>query len=344
MANQMIEELDTLLDQATKADPLFVATSFWQTGGRALEEKIRQGSFSTFKDWSESLLYFYQSYGQGYDMELADELWAVVEKSGLRSATRPWLNQQLLGAAQAQHDLDVAIARWNQTNWPFDFKHFGESDFGAGRSRTYALFGADGPRYSRTYLSYLKILSEVSQFIKKPPKKILEIGGGYGSLGEIILSRDPSSTYVDVDIPPTALIAAEYLCNVFGQEFVGRSWQEGSETYRDQAAKIFASWDIEKISGDFDLFLNCYSFQEMEPCVVENYIAFICNIRPSLIVSLNSRLGKPMKSEATPEEAGVIEQVISPFIEEQFRSRGYRLLSRQGRPLAPPQAELIVMA
>jgi hypothetical protein len=45
---------------------------------------------------------------------------------------------------------------------------------------------------------------------------VLELGGGYGGLGELLLKADARIVYVDVDIPPVAAVATFYLEKVFG--------------------------------------------------------------------------------------------------------------------------------
>ncbi len=72
-------------------------------------------------------------------------------------------------------------------------------------------------------LNYLKGLA----FLKKTVgtssiRRVLEIGGGYGTLGEIFLKSDyDNSVYIDVDIPPAAYVATRYLQKVFGET---QSW------------------------------------------------------------------------------------------------------------------------
>lgn len=335
-------DLDILLTQESRAPDVFKPTSFWRPGVKMLINDIKNGDFTKFKEWRSSLSYFYPSYGQGYTIKDVDKIWDTVCALQLRTASRPWLNQQLLGAAQAHRDLDVAMARWNQARWPFDFEQSGESNFG-GASRTYALFGVDKPRYSKAVLHYMMALSELSNHVDAPPRHFLELGAGYGSLGEIVLTRDTDATFTDVDIPPTLLIAANYIAELIGEAQIRRGWLETNANSRARA-EFVPPWNFPKLEKKFDVFVNTYSFHEMEPHVVENYINIIARIRPKFVVSLNSHAGKARNPAEDASEFAVAQQVASPFIEEKFRLAGYELLSRRRRPLAPAQAELLIMA
>ena len=50
---------------------------------------------------------------------------------------------------------------------------------------------------------------------------------------------------------------------------------------------------IADLAGPFDVFVNSFSFQEMEPDVVEHYVSQVASKQVSYVVSLNSRKGKP---------------------------------------------------
>ena len=59
------------------------------------------------------------------------------------------------------------------------------------------------------------------------------------------------------------------------------------------------------------------------------------------IVSLNSRAGKPLKTE--DREVSVEQLVVSDYIASTFAERGVRLVARPAA-VPPPQAELLVCA
>ena len=52
------------------------------------------------------------------------------------------------------------------------------------------------------------------------------------------------------------------------------------------------NYDIEKLNGQIDIFLNFISFQEMEYAVVKNYLDKIKKFKPKYILLRNLREGK----------------------------------------------------
>jgi hypothetical protein len=90
------------------------------------------------------------------------------------------------------------------------------------------------------------------------------------------------------------------------------------------------------------VFINSFSFQEMEPDVVANYIDVIAAIDVEWVVSCNSAVGK--RRAAGTEEGGAIEPVTSSFIEAEFCRRGFTVIGRYARPYVPTRtAEIVVM-
>ena len=56
---------------------------------------------------------------------------------------------------------------------------------------------------------------------KFSPKVFLEIGGGFGTLGEILYSSNIKNLrYINVDIPPLSLVSEYYLTKNFGTKNV----------------------------------------------------------------------------------------------------------------------------
>jgi len=100
----------------------------------------------------------------------------------------------------------------------------------------------------------------------------LEIGGGFGTVGEILNGARPDAFYADVDIPPVAAIATWYLEQVLGEDRVlgyeqTRDWDriDLAEIARSHRAVVLRPWQLPHVEGQVDLFMNFVSFQEMEP-------------------------------------------------------------------------------
>ena len=77
----------------------------------------------------------------------------------------------------------------------------------------------------------------------------------------------------------------------------------------------------------------------MEPDVVENYVDLVVARGVTRAVSLNSRLGKPVKTEGI----GVVDPVTFARIIDMFERRGFELLGTYNSPLIHSAGQLAVL-
>ena len=76
----------------------------------------------------------------------------------------------------------------------------------------------ENKKYSRSMLNYLNGLVFLKHTIDtRSIKKVLEIGGGFGTLGEILLNdtKRGSYKYVNIDIPPASYTSSYYLQKLY---------------------------------------------------------------------------------------------------------------------------------
>jgi len=339
-----LETLDRAMDDY---GPPFAPTSFWRPAVAGLLADFEQRGPESFKSWPSAQQFFYPQYGQRYSQRMLDELKPELLRVN-RHSQPGWATSRLVGGLDAHRDMDIALAMLDRSVMDYDFLAFGESEVGRPPQR-FRLDGADGPAFGRAYLNYAKILAALSRFVDREPQTYLELGGGFGVLGELLQAHNPSSVYIDCDIPPLIGIAAWYLNNLFPQRC------EVSPTSTDPAASFdsanwgsgfigcIPSWDLPKVPrGAIDVFVNSFSFQEMEPATVGGYAEIVANqIQARYVVSLNSAGGKPVKSEN--REVGVVEPTTSAAIANEFVRRGYEVIADLGRPASPPQAKLVIL-
>ena len=109
--------------------------------------------------------------------------------------------------------------------------------------------------WTKPYLNYLLCLAALSRHIDRPPRSVPEIGGGYGVLGEIMMSRSPKVRYVDLDIPPLMTVASYYLRALFGErvDVYDEAWS--GRVGLDRSA-VLLSWRIDDVDGPFDVFVS----------------------------------------------------------------------------------------
>lgn len=225
----------------------------------------------------------------------------------LSRSDRAWLDYRMFMATSVEGGLPV--------------NDLSESSVGGGERFTF-----DGKSYSRSMFNYLRAFNLFKREADSAAlRSILEIGGGYGTLGEILLKARDDGFYVNVDIPPVAAISTYYLQQVFGTESV--------LTYSDSRkldtidlddlktrykAVVLCPWQLPKLTGQVDLFANFMSFQEMEPDVVRNYIKVVQPLVSGYALIRNSALGKKLAKGVG--DVGVIEQVKTGFIRDKFNA------------------------
>lgn len=333
--------IDRALEELKECDPVYRPTDFWGPGLTQLLDNLRERGLADFKRWPSATWWFYPLYGNSFGNVTMDKVfeYAKTINPGVR---RPWLFNALSGGAEAARDFDVIRLAWDQERWPMDLEGFGESAVG-NPWQHYPLVPGSDVRHARPYLNYLLCLTALSRHVDEPPSSFLEIGGGYGSLGEIVLARDPEARYVNLDIPPLVVVASYYLTQLFGED---RILDYGDLVAPNGAIDIpqsgcIPNWRLPDVKGPFDVFVNSYSFQEMEPDVVEHYVEKVSEIGPKYVVSLNSMKGKPKKADG--HAIGVVDPVTSSRIIEMFERRGYELCGAYNRPLIISAGEIAVL-
>lgn len=242
------------------------------------------------------------------------ELRALIDRSPFSDDRfRLKMHALLDGSLEAFQDFQLFRAT-EKPGFP-ELSKFSESE--AGRPREQFFF--EGARFSMTSLSYLRLLNFWKAHRKSESlRNVIEIGGGFGSLGEILLQTGNQKVfYVDCDIPPISWIADRYLKDVFGSDRIAgyeitREMSEiDLEAIRESYdAMIICPWQLPRLKAEFQLAVNSISFQEMEPEIVRNYILLIEPMMRGEFLLRNLREGKPVRNPESGK-AGVIEPVTS---------------------------------
>ena len=307
--------LANMLKGIETADSAFKPTNFWSSGLPSIMKDIDELGVQVFRD-HPSAAFFYvpvyasktlRRYGR-FILPIADKLPARKKAKFMRRLTR---------SDRALADYRLMLATSVQCGLPIE--DVSESDVGGGER-----FEFDGRSFSRSMLNYMRALNLYRRHADSTKvTSILEIGGGYGTLGEILLKAVPGGFYVNVDIPPVAAVSTYYLQQVFGAENVltYTDAEQLAEIDLDAlksryCAIVLCPWQLPKVKGKIDMFANFMSFQEMEPDVVRNYIKLVQPLVKDHVLLRNSAVGK--KVAAKRGDIGVMEQVKSNFIQQQF--------------------------
>lgn len=291
----------SLAREAMKAQSeLYRPTVFWDEASSRIVSELDANGVERFRSLDTALGFFVPTYGipgGGFSAEQVRGLRDWLRGEYPQDA-KPQLaiNQFLSGHMSALADYRVLQAADDPNCLPF-LHAFSESQIGEPVEQ----FEFDGHRFSRSSLNYLLGLALLKKHLNGDvPRTVLEIGGGFGTLGEVLASAGISGLhYIDIDIPPTSFVAQHYLSEVLGTDKVATYAQTANSTTiaidsLPQAA-VLCSWQIEKLQGQVDLFVNFISFQEMEPHIVKNYLGHVTRLGARWILLRNMREGKNVR-------------------------------------------------
>jgi len=326
---------DFVLQNLDSADAIYQPTSFWMETVDSIGPQLRDGGVARFRSHSGCGKFFCPTYLieslSAFDPDITKTFVGELEANGLGRKQKALLQQLLVGHHLALADYRAYLAGDVDVG-SLNLSHASESALGepAGQCEF------DGRVFSRSMLNYLNLLVFLKRNVDcSGIKHVLEIGGGFGTLGEILISDpDREYTYVDLDIPPTIYPASWYLDQVAGDQFASAiDFKEGEISFSQIESKscVFPTWYLPRLRGSFDLFVNSISFQEMEPRVVRNYAAQIARLQCRYVLLRNLREGKPKKNSSSASPC-VEEPVVSESYDQIFAAEGYRLIGENVHP------------
>lgn len=325
-------ELQQAFSELLRQSELYRPTSFWDEASRNLASEIETIGIENFRQGPLALSYFVPTYGPptlGITHEQVTWLVASFKEAFPKNKKAQLaLDAYLTGYLNALADYRV-LAAANPDSDDFGLNTFSEG--GVGNPIEQFIF--DGKTYSRSSLNYLLGLSLLKRHADfSAINTVLEVGGGFGTLGEI-LGKAPRKgvKYIDVDIPPTHFAAENYLKETFGKDQVASFGDLQSRSSIEivdlPSFTVMCSWQLERLRGEIDLFVNFISFQEMEPEVVRNYFDQVRRLNPQWIMLRNMREGKQRMSDV---RNGVVEPIVS---EDYIRMlRDFNLVARSVLP------------
>lgn len=299
------ELLDLMLKDMKVQKEVYQPTSFWEAGSKKIIDDLETNGVHTFRSIKIMRSFFVPTYAFLNFLDNSSLYKGLKEE--LKNITADFkmnkrLDNLLDGTAHAFSDFRV-LKSTEKNIKPFTDK-VSESSVG----KPLEQFNFDNRNFSRSFLNYLLGLSFLKKHVDTSSiKNVMEIGGGFGTLGEILLGDERNDIfYINADIPPVSFVSSYYLKEVFGKENIadyGDLHQEEvldiEELKQKYKALNLCSWQIEKLRGKIDLFVNFISFQEMEPDVVNNYCKYIRELAPEFILLRNIEEGKKKKDENT---------------------------------------------
>ena len=325
-------ELQMAREDMLLQEEYYQPSKFWGEASTTIVDEISKFGINNFRSIPTALDFFVPTYGSpggGFSRDQSEALlkyfcnaWPEERKPILA------LQKFLSGHFSALSDYRVLKASDDLNKVPYLHK-FSESKVG----NPVEQFELEGRIFSRSSLNYLLGISMLKKHLNEDlPRTVLEIGGGFGTLGEVLGSSGISDfQYIDVDIPPTSFIAQYYLSQIFGNSNVFTYAQSANlETIEIKALpkiSVLCSWQIERLVGQIDLFVNFISFQEMEPHIVRNYLSHVTRLGARWILLRNMKEGKNISRGS---EVGV----VTPILGDDYLSMlpNYELVDRNTVP------------
>jgi putative sugar O-methyltransferase len=295
-------ELTLALQDMRGQTEAYQPTPFWADASGSIVDEIQAQGIERFRALPLPLNFFVPTYGvpgNSFTPALRDSLRRLLADE-CPQATKPKLalDNFLSGQASALSDYRVLQAADNPNRLPH-LHFFSECTTGEPVEH----FEFEGRRFSRSSLNYLLGLAMLKKHLPAGyvPRTILEIGGGFGTLGEILSASGVEDLrYIDVDIPPTSFVAQWYLQHAVGENAVTTyaMTREKREIDISSLARlsVLCAWQIEKLRGSVDLFVNFISFQEMEPQTVKNYLSHVDRLGARWLLLRNMREGKQKRT------------------------------------------------
>lgn len=300
-SNQANVNCESMMELLALQSQLYQPGVFWQEASKDMVEDLAKNGIENFRRLSSSLSYFVPTYGfPGNALSEATvrsfKDWLSAEQ--LAQKQSDYLNQLVIGYSAALADYRTLAASEYAVEQRPNLLSFSESQVGDPIEH----FNIEAKCYSRSALNYLLGLSFLKKHLDLTTcKRVMEIGGGFGTLGEILHKTLPESQYIDIDIPPTLCCSTHYLTQIVGEDKVS-TYQEVSQNASielDQLKPmtVLPSWTIEQLQGKIDLFVNFISFQEMEPDIVQNYLYHVTRLQADWVLLRNMREGKQLRSQ-----------------------------------------------
>ncbi len=332
--NHDYPELTQAREDMRQQNELYQPSHFWDEASSRIVDEICTHGIERFRALPLPLGFFVPTYGtpgNSFTPAQRDGL-AQGFSSEHPQAKKPQiaLEQFLSGEASALADYRVLLAADDSSRLPH-LHTFSESTAG----QPVEQFEFDGRRFSRSALNYLLGMAMLKRHLPagEVPRTVLEIGGGFGTLGEILHSSGIDGLrYIDIDIPPTSFVSQWYLQQAAGADAVTTYAMTHGQAEIEIAAltrlSVLCAWQIERLRGSVDLFVNFISFQEMEPHIVKNYLSHVARLGTRWVLLRNMREGKQKRAP------GHLAGVETPILGDDYLDMlpGYELVERNVHP------------
>lgn len=210
-----IDRMEQMIADMESAAPIYQPTNFWNSGLGNIINDLKKHGLENFREHSSARFFYVPSYETPLWERHCSVLSFIFRLADLLTKQKGTLLKKVfMGENQAESDYRVFRAA--DLDQGINLSEISESTIGGGER-----FRFGKKIYGRSFLNYCRGLA----FLKKnlntdDVHSALEIGGGYGALGEILLKARNNFFFINVDIPPLASISTYYLQKVFSKNVI----------------------------------------------------------------------------------------------------------------------------
>ena len=146
------------------------------------------------------------------------------------------------------------------------------------------IYVINGEIYNYNDLFIIQFFFKIQKFLTNEPKRILEIGGGYGALAHKLKKRYSNTTIYLIDLPEAGLLQSYYLSSIYKEKkfFLYEDFKKNKDQLDINYLESFdfvilPPWCLEKIKFKefFDLVINTRSFMEIKFNEIKSYFDYI---------------------------------------------------------------------
>jgi len=298
------------MEEIRSQDKVYQPATFWEQASKEINSEFNKYGLKNFRRLPSSLRFFVPTYGipgNGLKAEEINKFLNFLSENRITGKQMLQFKSYLSGEQAAIADYRTFLAACSNKGAK---KLLGFSESTVWNPIEQFIF--QDKAYSRASLNYLLGLTLLSKYTDLSKiKKVLEVGGGFGSLGEISIKSLNVSQYINVDIYPTLYASKYYLSETFGTKYITQDQLITKEKIPIKSLgkiTLLPTWKVEILEGRIDLFVNFISFQEMEPFIVKNYIKNLMKLKPTWILLRNLREGK---QKTDGKKLGVKKPIVS---------------------------------
>tara|TARA_B100001027_G_scaffold215749_1_gene190407 strand:- start:872 stop:1999 length:1128 start_codon:yes stop_codon:yes gene_type:complete len=340
-------EIKKMMKDSFHQDNLYTAGNYWKFYEKNILKQIEKNTLSRFRSWkggaavgniqsfSGGSEFVRRKFGRNFhpideDFNFFDESYLIKKYNSLINRLikyLPFLKYFLVRVVELKkyykniYEASIREKYEIIKKYDEDLLKISDSTFGIDKNE---LVYVEGKPYTNRFLKELGFIIEMKKEINlKNINYIVELGAGIGLLASVFLKLNKIRKYLIIDIPPTLFFSQYYLqnigFNVFGYSDVLKERNVDPEKiFKKYDVICMPSWAITKLNNfKFDLFINIYSFQEMEKKQTINYLKILKEKIDKYIFIENSISGHSKAKKIN--EFGVLEQTKLENVENYLK-------------------------